>query len=114
MEFLIFEDNGGDYRWRIIARSGGTLAESVNFASVEDAEQAARRVRDGVGSASFEPRAAPRRNKRDAWPRLKEWLDAAGSRIAVDRDRSTSRGCPAASTHGLARRARITRIRRSA
>ena len=57
MELLIFEDNGGDYRWRIIAGSGGTLAESVNFASFEDAEQAARRVRDGVGSASFEPRA---------------------------------------------------------
>jgi uncharacterized protein YegP (UPF0339 family) len=56
MEFLIFEDNGGDYHWRIIAGNGGTLAESVSFASYEDAEQAARRVRDGAGSASFEPR----------------------------------------------------------
>ena len=57
IEFLIFEDNGGDYHWRIIAGDGGTLAESVTFASYEDAEQAARRVRDGVGAASFEPRA---------------------------------------------------------
>jgi uncharacterized protein YegP (UPF0339 family) len=57
MEFLVFEDNGGDYYWRIIAGNGETLAESVSFASFEDAEQAARRVREGVGSASFEPRA---------------------------------------------------------
>jgi uncharacterized protein YegP (UPF0339 family) len=57
MEFVVFEDNGGGYHWRIIAGNGGTLAESVSFASFEDAEQAARRVRDGVGSASFEPRA---------------------------------------------------------
>lgn len=55
MEFLTFEDNG-DYRWRTIAGNGGTLAESVSFVSYEDAEQA-RRVRDGVGPASFEPRA---------------------------------------------------------
>lgn len=47
MEFLISEDNGGDYHWRIIAGNGGTLAESVSFASYDEAEQAARRVRDG-------------------------------------------------------------------
>ena len=55
MEFLIFEDNGGDYHWKIIAGNGGTLAQSVSFASYEDGEQAARRVRDGVSSARFEP-----------------------------------------------------------
>jgi hypothetical protein len=90
---------------QVAPSTGASKQASMEFLIFED---------NGVGSASFEPRAAPRRNKRDAWPRLKEWLDAAGSRIAVDRDRSTSRGCPAASTHGLARRARITRIRRSA
>jgi uncharacterized protein YegP (UPF0339 family) len=58
MEFLIFEDNGGDYHWRIIAGNGGTLAQSVSFSSYEDAEQAARRVRIGVGSATFAPRAS--------------------------------------------------------
>jgi hypothetical protein len=57
MEFLIFEDNGGDSPLENHRQARGTLAESVSFASYEDAEQAARRVRDGVGSASFEPRA---------------------------------------------------------
>jgi uncharacterized protein YegP (UPF0339 family) len=57
MEFLIFADNRGRYRWRIVAGDGGTLAQSVSFASYVDAERAAGHVRDGVGSASFEPRA---------------------------------------------------------
>ena len=55
MEFLIFEDNGGDYHWKNGGGNGGTLAQSVSFASYEDAEQAARRVRDGASPARFEP-----------------------------------------------------------
>lgn len=56
MEFLIFEDNGGSYHWRIVAGNGGILAQSEGFASYKDAEQAACHVRDGVASASFKPR----------------------------------------------------------
>ncbi len=53
MEFVIFEDNGGRYHWRIVAGNGGTLAHSEGFASYEDAEQAVRHVRDNAPSASF-------------------------------------------------------------
>jgi uncharacterized protein YegP (UPF0339 family) len=61
MEILIFEDNGGRHRWRIVAGDGRTLAQSVSFTSYLDAERGARHVRDGVGSASFEPRAVGER-----------------------------------------------------
>jgi uncharacterized protein YegP (UPF0339 family) len=54
MEFVIDEDNGGAYHWRIAAGNGGTLAQSGSFVSYDDAEQAARQVRDAAGSASFE------------------------------------------------------------
>lgn len=57
MEFVVFEDNGGRYHWRIVAGEGGILAQSERFASYEDAEQAARHVRDRAASASFKPRA---------------------------------------------------------
>jgi uncharacterized protein YegP (UPF0339 family) len=57
MEFVIFEDNGGRYHWRIVAGNGGVLAQSEGLASYEDAQQAARHVRDGAASASFKPRA---------------------------------------------------------
>ncbi len=53
MEFVIFEDNGGRYHWRIVAGNGGTLARSEGFASYEDAVQAVRHVRDNAPSASF-------------------------------------------------------------
>jgi uncharacterized protein YegP (UPF0339 family) len=56
MAFLIFEDNGGAYHWAIVAASGEQLAQSPSFASYEDAEVAARRVRDDAGSARLEPR----------------------------------------------------------
>lgn len=54
MKFLIFEDTGGDYHWTIVAGSGETLVRSASFATYEDAEQAARVVHAGAGSASFE------------------------------------------------------------
>ena len=57
MEFVIFEDNGGRYHSRIVAGNGGVLAQSEGSASYEDAERAARHVRDGAASASFKPRA---------------------------------------------------------
>jgi uncharacterized protein YegP (UPF0339 family) len=51
MEFVVFEDNDGDYHWTIIAASGETLAQSPSFASYAEAEMAAGRVRDDAGSA---------------------------------------------------------------
>ena len=57
MEFVTFEDNGGRYHWRIVAGDGRILAQSQGFASHQDAEQAARHVRDGAASASFKSRA---------------------------------------------------------
>ena len=55
MELLIFEDNGGDYHWRIVAPDGAMLAQSVSFASSYDrAEQAAQHVRGAAASARFE------------------------------------------------------------
>jgi len=56
MEFLVSEDNGGEYHWTIMAASGEALARSPSFASYEDAELAARRVRDDAGSARLEQR----------------------------------------------------------
>ncbi len=56
MEFLIFEDNGGSYHWRLRAGDGGILAQSGGFASYDDAERAAQEVRGGAVSARLEPR----------------------------------------------------------
>jgi len=87
MEFLIFEDNGGDYHWTIVAADGATLARSGDFASYQDAERAAQHVRDGAASAPFEHRAASarpvdltarRRATSDAAD-AERWLDEGGS-----------------------------------
>lgn len=56
MEFLIFEDNGGDYHWTIVADGGETLVRSASFRSYEDAKQAAGIVHRGASQASFEDR----------------------------------------------------------
>jgi uncharacterized protein YegP (UPF0339 family) len=56
MEFLIFADNGGAYRWRIVGGDGAILAQSGSFTSYDHAEQAAHRVRDGAASARFDRR----------------------------------------------------------
>lgn len=56
MEFLIFEDNSGSYRWSILAGDGTTLGRSVGFASYDDAQQAAQQIRDGAAAARLEPR----------------------------------------------------------
>jgi uncharacterized protein YegP (UPF0339 family) len=57
MAFLVFEDNGGSYHWRILGGDGATLGQSGGFASYRDAEQAADQIRDGVASASFDRRS---------------------------------------------------------
>ncbi len=56
MEFLIFEDNGGLYHWRILAGDGTLLGRSGDFGSYDDAEQAARDIVDGAASARLERR----------------------------------------------------------
>ena len=83
MEFLIFEDNGGDYHWTIVAGDGAILARSGGFASYDDAEKAAKRVRDGAVSARFE-RPSPvdlgaRRDARSDASDAERWLDEGGS-----------------------------------
>ena len=58
VEFLIYRDNGGRYRWEIVDGSGDSLAQSGIFTSQDDAERAARYVFDGAGSARFQPDAS--------------------------------------------------------
>ena len=87
MEFLIFQDNGGDYHWTIVAGGGATLARSGSFASYDHAEQAARRVRDGAAAARFDARAVEarpvdliaRRHASSDDSDAERWLDEGGS-----------------------------------
>jgi hypothetical protein len=58
IEYRIVEDNGGRYDSMIVGVDGKGLGRSEDFASYEDAEQAARVVRDGAGPARLESRAA--------------------------------------------------------
>ena len=89
MRFVVFEDNGGGYRWMIVADGGETLARSASFGSHEEAKRAARIVYRGASLASFEDRfghtppinllarsdAATARDRVDA----ERWLDEGGS-----------------------------------
>jgi uncharacterized protein YegP (UPF0339 family) len=87
LEFLIFEDNGGCYHWRLRAGDGAILAQSGSFGSYDDAEQAARLVRGGAVSARFAFRAEASlpvdlSARRDAWSEdsdAERWLDEGGS-----------------------------------
>jgi uncharacterized protein YegP (UPF0339 family) len=87
MEFLIFEDNGGAYHWRIVVGDGATLAQSESLASCDAAEQAARRLQHGAASARFHRRdrelgavdlATCRARPRDD-PKAERWVDEGGS-----------------------------------
>jgi uncharacterized protein YegP (UPF0339 family) len=89
MKFLVSEDNGGGYHWTIVAASGEPLVRSARFASYAEAKQAARVVRVGAASASFEHLAgdtppvdlAARRDTRVVRDELaaERWLDQGGS-----------------------------------
>jgi uncharacterized protein YegP (UPF0339 family) len=87
MEFAVFEDNGGAYRWRIVVGDGTTLAQSESFASLDRAEHAAQLVREGAASASFDRRAgevgpvdlAARRDRPSDELDAERWLDEGGS-----------------------------------
>ena len=61
LEFLVHQDNGGDYHWEIVGGDGESLAQCGSFASHDDAGRAARRVYDGAGSARFELHVAEER-----------------------------------------------------
>jgi uncharacterized protein YegP (UPF0339 family) len=87
LQFVIFEDNGGAYRWRLLAGDGATLAQSGSFASYDRAEHAARQVRDGAASARFDHHArdvspvdlaAHRAGPSDELD-AERWLDESGS-----------------------------------
>jgi uncharacterized protein YegP (UPF0339 family) len=80
MEFLIFEDNGGSYHWRIHTDDGAILAHSEGFASYDTAEQAAQRIRDGAASARFELQAV------DPLP-----IDLTARRVAASDDSDPKR-----------------------
>ena len=87
MEFLVFEDNGGSYHWRIVGDEGATLAGSGDFVSYDDAEHAAQVVRDGAASARLERRAlgaqpvdlSARRDVSSNHSDAERWLDEGGS-----------------------------------
>jgi hypothetical protein len=86
MEFVIFEDNAGDYHWEIVG-TDGVLARSGSFASHEETAQATRRFRDGAGSALFDRRSAAAdpidlladRDGPSAEEDAERWLDESGS-----------------------------------
>ena len=88
LEFLVFEDNGGDFHWAIVGGSDASLAQSGSFGSYEEAAQVGRYVRDGAESARFERRAAedrvvnvPDRREAAVCDELDvgRWLDEGGS-----------------------------------
>jgi uncharacterized protein YegP (UPF0339 family) len=87
MKFVVFEDDGGTYRWRIVAVDGATLAQSGASARYDRAAQAARRVRDRAASAGFDRRAgevspvefAARRDGPSDKLDAERWLDEGGS-----------------------------------
>jgi uncharacterized protein YegP (UPF0339 family) len=87
MEFLVFEDNGGDYHWTIVAADGAVLARSAGFPSYDDAERAAQHVRDGAASARLERHPTgelpvdlnARRNATSDAADAERWLDEGGS-----------------------------------
>ncbi len=87
IEFLISEDNSGDYHWTIVAADGATLARSGDFGSYADAQRAAQHVRDGAPSAAFDHPAAgappidlaARRSATSDATDAERWLDEGGS-----------------------------------
>jgi uncharacterized protein YegP (UPF0339 family) len=76
MKFLVFEDNGGDYGWTLVAADGRRLAESARFASYQEATRAAGEARAGAGSAPIE-------HNRDDTRRAER---SARAKAAIERD----------------------------
>ncbi len=53
LEFVISQDNGGQYRWEIVDGGGNAVVHSGGFASSDDAERAAHHVHDSARLAHF-------------------------------------------------------------
>jgi uncharacterized protein YegP (UPF0339 family) len=52
VKFVIYADSGGNYRWRLVASNGQTVATSgESFASKGNARRAAEGVKAGAGAA---------------------------------------------------------------
>lgn len=56
IRFVVYEDNGGSFRWSIVDVDGASLAESAPFTSNEEARQAAR---IGLGAVATSPSDDP-------------------------------------------------------
>lgn len=55
MKFVIYEDSGSKYRWRLVAGNGQTVASSgESFDSRSNARRAAENVKSNAGSATIE------------------------------------------------------------
>jgi uncharacterized protein YegP (UPF0339 family) len=48
--FLIYEDNGGEYHWAFVEGNGTMLVSSQGCVSHDDAEQAAQRIREAFAA----------------------------------------------------------------
>ncbi len=58
MKFVIYADSSGNYRWRLVARNGQTVASSGEaFDSKANARRAAENVKDNASSAAIEEEA---------------------------------------------------------
>jgi uncharacterized protein YegP (UPF0339 family) len=54
LKFEIYADSSGNYRWRLKAANGQTVASSgESFSSKSSATRAAENVRDNAGSATI-------------------------------------------------------------
>jgi uncharacterized protein YegP (UPF0339 family) len=54
LKFEIYADAGGNYRWRLVASNGQTVATSgESFSSKANATRAAENVKANAGSASI-------------------------------------------------------------
>ena len=54
MKFEIYADAGGNYRWRLVASNGQTVASSgESFDSKYNARRAAENVKENAGTAEI-------------------------------------------------------------
>jgi uncharacterized protein YegP (UPF0339 family) len=87
MELLVFQDNGGRYRWALVAAKDEQLAHSPSFATYEEARDAAGRVRDGAGSARLDGPPIDLTARREAAASddaaTERWLDEGGGYTAA-------------------------------
>jgi uncharacterized protein YegP (UPF0339 family) len=53
MQFVIYQDNGGRFHWRLMGDDGGKVAVSAgHFGTAEEARQAAADVHEHTGAAT--------------------------------------------------------------